>query len=146
MILVDTSAWIELFRATGHSAHVTLRHHLERRSPIATTEPIIMELLAGTRSAAERSRLRARLIGLPRLAVQGLADFESAAELYRTCRGRGVTVRKLIDCLIASVAIREQATVLHNDRDFDVLARHTRLRIERYRALRAIQGRRRSTG
>lgn len=138
MILVDTSAWIELFRATGHPAHVTLRHHLERRSPIATTEPIIMKLLAGTRNAAERSRLRARLIGLPRLAVHGLADFESAAELYRTCRGRGATVRKLIDCLIASVAIREHATVLHNDRDLDVLARHTRLRIERYRTLRAI--------
>lgn len=97
-----------------------------------------MELLAGTRNAAERLRLRARLIGLPRLAVHGLADFESAAELYRTCRGRGATVRKLIDCLIASVAIREHATVLHNDRDFDVLARHTRLWIERYRTLRAI--------
>ncbi len=94
MILVDTSAWIELFRATGHPAHVTLRHHLERRSPIATTEPIIMELLAGTRSGRDRSKLRARLIALPRLTLQGLADFESAAELYRTCRGRGATVRR----------------------------------------------------
>ena len=139
MILVDTSAWIELLRGTGHPAHVTLRHHLERRSPIATTEPIIMELLAGTRSAPERSKLRARLIGLPRLTVRGLADFESAADLYRTCRGRGATVRKLIDCLIAAVAIREGATVLHNDRDFAVLARHTRMRIERYRTLRAVQ-------
>ena len=97
-----------------------------------------MELLAGTRSAADRSKLRARLIGLPRLTVRGLADFESAAELYRTCRGRGGTVRKLIDCLIAAVAIREGATVLHNDRDFDVLARHTRLRTERHRTPRSV--------
>lgn len=100
-----------------------------------------MELLAGTRSGGERSRLRARLIGLPRLTLRGLADFESAAELYRTCRGRGVTVRKLMDCLIAAVAIRENATVLHNDRDFDVLARHTRLRTERYRVLRPVPSR-----
>ena len=142
MILVDTSAWIELLRGTGHPAHATLRHHLERRAPIATTEPVIMELLAGTRGAAERTRLRGRLLALPRLAVRGLADFEAAAELYRACRGRGATVRKLIDCLIAAVAIREQATVLHNDRDFDVLARHTRLRVERYRTLRAIPSRR----
>ena len=118
-------------------------HHVEtpsreRRSPIATTEPVIMELLAGTRSRSDGSRLRARLLALPRLSVRGLADFESAADLYRTCRGRGATVRKLIDCLIAAVAIRESATVLHNDRDFDVLAQHTRLRIERHRTLRSV--------
>jgi hypothetical protein len=139
VILVDTSAWIELLRGTGHPAHVTLRRHLERRAPIATTEPVIMELLAGTPRAPERARLRARLIGLPRLTVRGLGDFESAAELYRRCRGEGATVRRLIDCLIAAVAIRERATVLHNDRDFDVLARHTRLRVERYRTLRAVR-------
>ena len=69
MILVDTSAWIELLRASGHPAHVTLRHHLERRSPIATTEPIIMELLAGTRSRREHLRVRARLVALPRLTL-----------------------------------------------------------------------------
>ncbi len=97
-----------------------------------------MELLAGTRSRRERSKLRARLIALPRLTVRGLTDFESAADLYQTCRGRGATVRKLIDCLIAAVAIRESATVLHNDRDFDALAKHTRLRTERYRTLRAV--------
>jgi predicted nucleic acid-binding protein len=141
MILVDTSAWIELLRATGHPAHITLKHLLERRAPIATTEPVIMELLAGTRSRGESSRLRARLLALPRLAVRGLADFESAAELYRACRGRGATVRKLIDCLIAVVAIRENATILHSDRDFDLLAAHTRLRIERYRTLRAVRSR-----
>ena len=138
MILVDTSAWIELIRATGHPAHVTLRHHLERREPIATSEPVIMELLAGVATAAERSKLRARLMALPRLTVRGLADFEAAADLYRVCRSRGATVRKLVDCLIAAVAIRERATLLHNDRDFDVLARHTRLRIERYRTLRPV--------
>ena len=139
MILVDTSAWIELLRTTGHPAHVTLRHHLERGAPIAISEPIIMELLAGVAVAAERSRLRARLLALQHLPVRGLADFEAAADLYRVCRSRGATVRKLIDCLIAAVAIRERATVLHNDRDFDVLARHTRLRIERYRTLRSVR-------
>jgi len=139
VILVDTSAWIELIRTTGHPAHVTLRHHLERRAPIATSEPVIMELLAGVATAAERSKLRARLMALPRLTVGGLADFEAAADLYRVCRSRGGTVRKLVDCLIAAVAIRERATLLHNDRDFDVLARHTRLRIERYRTLRPVR-------
>ncbi len=98
----------------------------------------MMELLAGTRTRHEHSRLRARLIVLPRLSVRGFTDFEAAAELYRTCRSRGRTVRKLMDCLIAAVAIREHATVLHNDRDFEVLARHTRLQVEQYRVLRPV--------
>ena len=89
-----------------------------------------MELLAGTRSRREYTGLRARLLALPQLALRGLPDFETAAELHRTCRRKGETVRKLIDCLIAAVAIREGVMVLHNDRDFEVLARHTRLRTE----------------
>ena len=66
-----------------------------------------------------------------------MGDYEAAAE-YRACRGRGATVGKLIDCLIAAVAIRERAALLHNDRDFETLAQHTRLRIERYRMLRPV--------
>jgi len=111
---------------------------LERRSPIATTEPVIMELLAGVQSPRDHSKLRARLIALPRLAVRGLPDFEAAADLYRACRRRGATVRKLMDCLIAAVAIREHGAVLHNDSDFEILARHTRLRTEPYRLLRPV--------
>jgi predicted nucleic acid-binding protein len=130
VILVDTSAWIEFLRASGHPVHLTLKCHLTQRSPIATTEIVIMELLAGTRSRREYTGLRARLLALPQLALRGLPDFETAAELHRTCRRKGETVRKLIDCLIAAVAIREGVMVLHNDRDFEVLARHTRLRTE----------------
>lgn len=97
-----------------------------------------MELLAGVRDQREHARVRARLLALPRLTVRGLADFEAAAELYRTCRAKGATVRRLIDCLIAAVAIRENATVLHNDHDFEILAGHTRLRAERHRVLRPV--------
>ena len=130
MILVDTSAWIEFLRGSGHPAHVTLKHHLTQRSPVAVTEVVIMELLAGTLSRREHDRLRARLLAFPQLTLRGLPDFEYAAELYRSCRRKGETVRKLVDCLIAAVAMRESATVLRNDRDFEVLARHTRLRTE----------------
>lgn len=129
MILIDTSAWVEFLRGSGHAVHLALREHLARRSPIATTEPVIMELLAGTPVAGARAELRSRLLALPQLRLRGLADFERAADLYLTCRRKGGTVRRLIDCLIAAVAIRERASILHNDRDFDVLAQHTSLRI-----------------
>jgi predicted nucleic acid-binding protein len=130
MILVDSSAWIELLRGTDHVVHQTLRHHLAAGSPLATTEVVVMELLAGARNDRDRGRLRQRLLALPLLRLRGMPDFESAADLYRLCRRRGETVRKLIDCLIAAVAIRERASVLHDDRDFEILARHTRLRTE----------------
>ncbi len=55
------------------------------------------------------------------------ADYEEAAGLYRTCRRRGETVRRLVDCLIAAVTIRAGAGLLHADADFTVLARHTSL-------------------
>jgi predicted nucleic acid-binding protein len=130
MILVDSSAWIELLRGTDHVVHRTLKHHLAAGSPLATTEVVVMELLAGVRNDRDRDHLRQRLLALPLLRLRGMPDFESAADLYRRCRRRGETVRKLIDCLIAAVAIRERATVLHNDRDLEVLARHSRLRAE----------------
>jgi predicted nucleic acid-binding protein len=61
------------------------------------------------------------------LPVQGLADDEAAAGLYRRCRRAGETVRKLTDCLIAVVAMRAGAALLHRDQDFDVIARHAPL-------------------
>jgi predicted nucleic acid-binding protein len=57
-------------------------------------------------------------------------DYDAAAALYRTCRQKGQTVRKLIDCLIAAVAIRGDVPILHRDVDFDVLSRHTALRVD----------------
>jgi len=61
--------------------------------------------------------------------VFGLADHEAAAGIRRACRAGGETVRSTMDRLIAAVAIRERAHVLHRDRDFDVIARHTDLRL-----------------
>jgi predicted nucleic acid-binding protein len=59
----------------------------------------------------------------------GPVDYDEAAALYRSCRRAGRTVRKLIDCLIAAVAIRTETPLLHADGDFSTLAQHTPLRI-----------------
>jgi predicted nucleic acid-binding protein len=56
-------------------------------------------------------------------------DFEMAAMLYRSCRRGGTTPRKMVDCLIAAIAIRSGSPILHADRDFDLLAQHTKLAI-----------------
>ncbi len=89
-----------------------------------------MELLAGNLSPYELLGLRARLLSFPVLELGGLAGFERAADLFRACRAAGETVRELADCLIAVPTIDADATLLCADRDFEVLARHTPLRLE----------------
>ena len=97
---------------------------------IAICDAVRMEVLAGARDESHLNQLR-RLLARATVLPTGSTDYDEAAALYRRCRQQGETVRKLIDCLIASAAIRAGAQVLHNDADFDVLARHTDLRVYR---------------
>jgi predicted nucleic acid-binding protein len=127
VILADTSAWVEYLRATGSPAHLRLRQLIAEGDEVATTEVVVMELLAGAAGEEELTRLRRLLGRFELLPVEGLADYEAAAQLYRRCRAGGETVRKLTDCLIAAVAIRSDADLLHRDQDFDVIARHAPL-------------------
>ncbi len=131
MTLVDTSAWVEFLRATGSPTHGAVRQLIHDDEPAHTTDVVVMEVLAGARDDDHRNRLRRLLARCEHVPVQGLDDFERAADLYRACRAGGDTVRALTDCLIAVVAVRESLPVLHADRDFDALARHTGLRAER---------------
>jgi predicted nucleic acid-binding protein len=129
VIVADSSAWIELFRESGSPVHRRFRALLEEGADLAVTEVVAMELLAGARS--ERvDAIRAHLLAFPLLTLHGLDGFERAAQLFRTCRDAGETIGKTTDCLIAVPVIEAAATLLTADRDFEVLARHTPLRLE----------------
>jgi predicted nucleic acid-binding protein len=128
VILIDTSAWVEFLRDTG--SPVCRRVDALLDSHIGTCDPIRMEVLAGARDEHHLSGLRG-LLARASIVPTAPVDYEEAAALYRVCRRGGETVRKLIDCLIASVAISADMPILHSDADFEVLARHTPLRIER---------------
>ena len=95
---------------------------------IVVCDAVRMEVLAGARDESHLLGLR-RLLARASVIPTRATDYEDAAALYRRCRRQGETVRKLIDCLIASAAIRAGVPVLHYDADFDVIARHTELRI-----------------
>jgi predicted nucleic acid-binding protein len=128
VILVDTSAWVEFLRDTGSS--VCSRVDSLLADEIATCHPVRMELLAGARDERHLSDLRGLLARATLLSTEPV-DYEEAAAMYRACRRGGETVRKLIDCLISAVAVRTSMPVLHADADFDVLARHTPLMVDR---------------
>lgn len=130
MILPDSSAWVAYFRATGSAVGVALKSLVDVRARLVTSGLVVMEVLTGARSERDARSMRSVLGAYPLLRLRQLDDFEEAASLYRTCRAAGETIRSLSDCLIAVQAIRAGASVLHRDRDFDVIARHTELRIE----------------
>jgi predicted nucleic acid-binding protein len=127
VVLADTSALIEFFRGTGSPAHLACRS-LVTSGEAAITDPILMEVLAGA-APRDAPTIRRGMFDLHFLAVAPVFDYESAAKIYRACRSMGETVRSLVDCLIAAVAIRENVELLHLDADFDVIARHTGLRV-----------------
>ncbi len=88
-----------------------------------------MEILAGARDERQLGELRG-LLGRAAVIQTLSTDYEEAAALYRACRRGGETVRRLIDCLIAAHAIRSGLPVLHADTDFEVLGRHTALKLD----------------
>ncbi|MEO6654089.1 MAG: PIN domain nuclease [Ilumatobacteraceae bacterium] len=122
MILVDTSAWIEFLRDTGSDVCVAVDRLLD--ADLAICDAVSMEILAGARNERHLIQLRG-LLARPSMLPTTPADYDNAASMYRSCRARGKTVRKLMDCLIGAVAVRAGAQILHADVDFDTLARHT---------------------
>ena len=133
MILVDTSAWIEYFRATGSTAAIEVRRLLsDGAAEIAMCEPIAMEILCGATNETHTT-LEQLVNGLPSLHVDNAVDFRTAADIYRAGRRAGKTVRSINDCLIAAVAIRHGVRIVHCDADFDVIAQITSLATASFR-------------
>lgn len=134
MILADTSAWVEFDRRTGSGIDRRLTALLRDESPLAVTEPVVMEVLAGARDDRRFADLR-RLLSLPALLrFDPVADFEGAARIYRTCRGQGVTPRGMVDCMIAAVALRHEAHLLTADRDLRSVAEVMEIPLDRARS------------
>jgi hypothetical protein len=118
--LVDTSVWVEVF------ARPT-RIRLEDEVPldgVVSALPIVQEVLQGIRDEGAFRVARDSMLAFQIVEPEMRADlFIEAAQLFRTARRAGFTVRSSIDCLIAACAVRHRVGVLHIDRDFDALAR-----------------------
>jgi len=130
VILVDSSAWVEYDRATGSPADLRLKELIETVGPIAVTEPVVMEVLAGARDDRRESDLR-RLLGRCRLlGFDPVSDFDGAVRIYRRCRATGITPRGMLDCMIAAVAWRKRASLLAHDADMDRVARVVEIELD----------------
>lgn len=129
MIVVDTSVWIDVLNDTPTPPAQRCVELIESGEPVALTDIILTEVLQGLRSDREATRVERHLRAFPILRLQDLDDFVLAGTLYRAARSAGITIRKTLDCLIAAPCVRTGAPLLHADKDFDLLATCTPLRI-----------------
>jgi predicted nucleic acid-binding protein len=123
--LVDTSIWIEVFRRTRPLDLAAIVDFED----VVTCLPVIQEVLQGFRDERDFRIARDALFAMPVVESPLGSDVVlEAVGLYRTGRGRGLTIRSSVDCVIAACALRHDLEVLHRDRDFAAIARISALR------------------
>jgi predicted nucleic acid-binding protein len=119
VLLVDTSVWIEVFRRPSRLQLESVADLDE----IVTCLPVIQEVLQGFLDERAFRLAREAMLAFPLVESPLRSEvFLEAAQLYRSARRAGVTIRSGVDCLIAACALRHGLPVLHRDRDFSLLA------------------------
>ncbi len=132
MILVDSSVWIEFFRGGADAAPVkALRRLLVGGETVVAGDLIVAEVLQGFPAQRDFDAARRVFEGLPCVTLGGYDAAIGAAGLYRQLLARGVTVRGVVDALIAEFCIRQRIPLLHSDRDFEPFERHFGLKTVR---------------
>ncbi len=128
MVLVDTTVWVDYFQGVRNPETDWLNVELERQR-LGLTDIILCEVLQGVRNDLVAKEVEGELAKLQLFETGGVALARAAAQNYRALRSRGHTVRKTIDCLIATFCLREQHSLLHRDRDFDPFERFLELSV-----------------
>lgn len=129
MILLDTSALIEFLNRTGSPHDKAVEVLISNETDVAIADITLTEVLQGLRSEHDYLEVRASLLTLLILSPKDHDSYIKAADLYRKCRAKGLTIRSTIDLLIAQTAIENNAELLHNDRDFGAIASVSSLKL-----------------
>lgn len=118
MVLIDTTVWVDYLQGAQNPETDWLDQELDRQR-LALTDVIFCEVLQGLSDDHTARKVEVLLLRFEIFETGGVDLAREAARNYRTLRERGRTVRKTIDCLIATFCIREGHSLLHRDRDFD---------------------------
>ncbi|MBL1209483.1 PIN domain-containing protein [Geminocystis sp. GBBB08] len=127
MLLIDTSIWIDIFRDKSKAKSAKLNTILNGRNyylPIFSK----MELLQGCKDEIEWAKMSSYLAVQNYLEPDYTSIWDNSARLYFELRRQGITIRSNIYCAIAVIALENNFTLYHYDRDFEAIARHTSLK------------------
>lgn len=128
MIAVDSSAWIEFFNRPRSQVAKKLDRLLTDEFVIIG-DLVYCEVMQGIEHPAHRRQVAELLGALNQVTLGGFAIAGAAAANFRTLRSKGITVRKTIDCIIATYCIEHGVALLHTDRDFDPFEKHLGLEV-----------------
>ena len=117
MILVDTSVWIDFFAGRDLPHVAALEQGILDNDDLALCGIVLTEILQGIADDTTYQRVRRYLRPLIMLPMPEQV-FIRAADIYRTLRKQGITIRKSNDCIIAATALEHRCQLLHNDKDF----------------------------
>ncbi|RPI27137.1 MAG: PIN domain nuclease [Acidobacteria bacterium] len=120
-VLIDSSAWVEFLNGTASPQRRAVAELVAGEDEICTCGVIVAEVFQGLRRHQGRDRLQRLFQDLLFLEPSGIGSYFRAAEVYRLLRGKGVTVRSTIDCLIAVVAEENGCYILTRDKDLDLI-------------------------
>ncbi len=118
MVIVDTTVWIDYLQGAQNAETAWLDTELNRQR-LGLTNIILYEVLQGVRDDVIAKQVETSLTKCEVFDMGGVVLAREAARNYRTLRSHGHTVRKTIDCLIATFCLRGEHSLLHRDRDFE---------------------------
>lgn len=128
-VIFDTSVWIDLFKNIENPSSDLLLDYISGDSEkIFLTPTIIQEILQGLKTEKEFEEKKRVLISFNIFTPEWTKTSVSAAKLYFDLKKKGITIRKSNDCLIAQIAIENNALLVHNDSDFELIASGSSLR------------------
>jgi predicted nucleic acid-binding protein len=128
-MIFDSSVWINYLTGKGNSETNLLDGFLATGIVQHVCPPIIQEVLQGIKDSADYQKTRNILFLIDFLQLDSYYVAEEGAQIYRALRKKGVTLQKPNDCLIAFYAIHFKLELVHNDKDFDKIAKHTSLKV-----------------
>ena len=128
MVIVDTTVWIDYLGGINNPQTAWLDPEMSLQR-LGLTDLTLCEVLQGIRDDAAFRRVRSRLMNFEVFETGGVELAVASARNYRTLRTLGHTVRKTIDCLIATFCLDAGHALIHSDHDFDPFERHLGLRV-----------------
>jgi predicted nucleic acid-binding protein len=123
VVIVDSSVWIDFFNNLDNSQTVWLETALKHEQ-IGLTTLVLCEVLQGVRAESQFRAFALDLLQFEVFDTGGIDLAIKSAQNYRALRQRDYTIRRTIDCIIATFCIENGHQLLHNDRDFDAFEQH----------------------
>jgi predicted nucleic acid-binding protein len=123
VIVVDSSVWIDFLNGRN-VPHVRRLRGLFGAGELIVGDLMLCEVLQGLDSERTALEVEALLRRFEIASMAGDTIAVAAARNFRSLRRRGITVRKTIDLLIGTWCIENGIPLLHNDSDFQPMARH----------------------